>query len=112
LRRAAERARALHSRQLLPIATGEIAVALVMRLIMVGAVLAALSGALLVIRSLGMEAGLIALAGAGLFLAVVMAFTQYVRTAYYTCLYLWAAAREQAGETAPAPAPLAAALSA
>ena len=30
--------------------------------------------------------------------------------AYYTCLYLWAAEVEKAGESAPAPLPLAIAL--
>ncbi len=37
---------------------------------------------------------------------LMMALLMYVRTAFYTCLYLWAAAAETAGDTVPAPAPL------
>jgi len=47
---------------------------------------------------------------AGLFLAVVTAYTNFMRTAYYTCLYLWAVEREAAGEQAAVPRPLATAL--
>ncbi len=39
-------------------------------------------------------------------LLLTMTFAAYVRTAFYTCMYLWAAAIETVGETAPAPAPL------
>jgi hypothetical protein len=43
-----------------------------------------------------------------LLVLAVSVFTSYLNTAYYTCLYLWAAATEQATEPVPAPAPLAA----
>ncbi len=39
-------------------------------------------------------------------LAVMSAFTSYVRTAYYTCLVLWAKDVERMGASAQAPAPL------
>jgi len=46
-------------------------------------------------------------------LIVLEAITGFVRTAYYTCLYLWAAAMEAAATDAvPAPEPLAKALAA
>ena len=38
------------------------------------------------------------------------AFSTYVRMAYYTCLYLWAADVAAKGHDAPAPLPLAIAL--
>jgi hypothetical protein len=43
-------------------------------------------------------------------LLMLSAGAGYVRMAYYTCLYEWAAATEAAHEPVPAPAPLAAAL--
>jgi hypothetical protein len=43
-------------------------------------------------------------------LLVVMSFTSYLSTAFYTCLYVWAAATEQAQQPIAAPAPIAAAL--
>ena len=49
---------------------------------------------------------------AGLGLSLVMAYTNFVRTAYYTCLYLWAVERAVGEEAAAVPAPLAAALAA
>ncbi len=48
----------------------------------------------------------------GLWLALVMAYTNFVRTAYYTCLYLWAVERAAAAEMAAVPRPLAAAMAA
>ncbi|MBC7288743.1 MAG: zinc ribbon domain-containing protein, partial [Armatimonadetes bacterium] len=46
-------------------------------------------------------------------IVVATVITGFVRTAYYTCLYLWAAAMEALGtESVPAPAPLAKALAA
>jgi len=112
LKRAAQRARVLHTRQFLPIAVGEVAVSMVMGVITMVAVMAAVFGSIAIFRSLGVEAGILAVAGAAMFLAFVMAFTHYVRTAYYTCLYLWAVAREEVGEQAAVPAPLAEALAA
>jgi len=46
----------------------------------------------------------------GTMLALFAAFSTYVRMAYYTCLYLWAADVERNGQSAPAPLPLARAL--
>ena len=47
--------------------------------------------------------------GGGMFAAFV-AFATFIRMAYYTCLYLWAADVERQGQSAPAPLPLAIAL--
>jgi len=41
---------------------------------------------------------------------IVSILTAYLNTAYYTCLYLWAAATETAKSPVPAPAPLGVAL--
>ncbi len=46
----------------------------------------------------------------GTMLSLLAAFTTYIRMAYYTCLYLWAADVEKQGQSAPAPLPLAIAL--
>jgi hypothetical protein len=46
----------------------------------------------------------------GTMFAVFVAFSNFVRMAYYTCLYLYAADVEKHGATAPAPLPLAIAL--
>jgi hypothetical protein len=46
----------------------------------------------------------------GSMLSLLAAFTTYIRMAYYTCLYLWAADVEKQGQSAPAPLPLAIAL--
>jgi len=43
-------------------------------------------------------------------ISAAMVFTAYLRTAYYTCLYLWAAATEEAKQPVAAPEPLAAAV--
>ena len=48
--------------------------------------------------------------GGGTLFALFVAFSTYVRMAYYTCLYLWAADVDAKGQDAPAPLPLAIAL--
>lgn len=109
LKQAANRARDLHQRNLLGIAVGEVGVVVLTRILgLVGVILAAGLGYLVYAASAG--ALIPALVVGGLLLSVVMAFTTYVRTAYYTCLYLWAVATEQAGQPTAAPVPLAATL--
>ncbi|HEX5062758.1 MAG TPA: DUF6159 family protein, partial [Kofleriaceae bacterium] len=46
----------------------------------------------------------------GTMISLFVAFSTYIRMAYYTCLYLWAADVEKQGQSAPAPLPLAIAL--
>jgi hypothetical protein len=58
----------------------------------------------------GVTALVIAFVVGGTMLALFVAFSTYLRMAYYTCLYLWAADVEKAGQSAPAPLPLAIAL--
>jgi hypothetical protein len=87
---------------------GEIAVGVVAGIVgFVGFLIGALVAFGIYSAGLGM---ILPLLVGGLIVAVVFAFTQFVRTAYYTCLYEWAAAREQLGEAAAVPAPLAPAL--
>lgn len=43
----------------------------------------------------------------GTILCLYLAFSSYLRMAYYTCLYLWAADKVDKGPQAPAPLPLA-----
>jgi hypothetical protein len=58
----------------------------------------------------GLTAVIIGFTVCGSLLALFAAFANYVRMAYYTCLYLWAADVERQGQSAPAPLPLARAL--
>jgi hypothetical protein len=110
LRKAIERARQIHADNLLGIGVGEVGVIIVTRVISFGALVAVAGGAYFLFAS---GAGLAVVLGlAGIIIAVVAAFQSYIRTAYYTCLYLWAAAREKAEKPVAAPAPLAHALGA
>jgi len=109
LTKAANRARDLHARGLLGIAVGEIGVVLLSKVIgFIGALAAAGIGVWLFFA--GAIGPVLAIAAGALVLAVVMAFTSYIRTAYYTCLFLWAVETETAGEQAVVPRPIATAL--
>jgi len=109
--RAADRARALHRHNLLQIVVGELGLMLTARVI----------SFTVTIIGIGAAVGMFFLApvllplgiGIALLLFVLAsAFTAYVRTAFYTCLYLWAVAMETVSEDVPAPAPLQPALQA
>ena len=102
---ATSRGTRLHGQNLIQIVVGELGLLIAMRIISFVTMLIAvgfvvgfylLSPALLVV---GIVIG-------ALLLLLTMAFAAYVRTAFYTCLYLWAAAMETAGDRVPAPAPL------
>jgi len=110
LRQAISRATDLHRRNLVPILVGEIAVSLVTGVItFIGIVVAVIVGFLIYQATAG-AALYAAIAVAGIMFAMVLAFAMYVRTSYYTCLYIWAAETEAVGEKAMAPAPLAEAM--
>jgi Zn-finger nucleic acid-binding protein len=108
---ALERVRRIHSSSLLPIAVGEVGLKAVQGL------------ATLALTALVMAFGWLAwpfdpdtavrlafgVIACAILIGVPMSFA---RGAYYTCLYLWAAEREQKGEKACAPTPLATALAA
>ena len=102
---ATSRATRLHGSNVMQIVIGELGLLITTRIFT----------GLTVFIALGIAAGVYFLAPAlmivGLVVAAVMlllamTFAAYVRTAFYTCMYLWAAAIETVGETAPAPAPL------
>jgi hypothetical protein len=108
---AMRRVRALHRGNMLMVGIGEIGVRLVTNLI----------GLLWMLLIVGVVYGSFALIGGtaalvisfvvgGTLLALFAAFSTYLRMAYYTCLYLWAVDVERAGQSAPAPLPLAIAL--
>ena len=99
---------------LLMVAVGHIGVGFVAFLIslifiIVGFVLAALIFSLLSVVS-STVAFIAAAVVLGLALAIVMAASSYLSTAYYTSLFLWARNVEQDGQGAVPPAPLAAVL--
>lgn len=108
---AMRRVRALHRGNMLLIGIGEVGVRMVTNLI----------GILWMLLIFGVVYGSFAVVGGtpalvisfvvgGTLLALFAAFSTYLRMAYYTCLYLWAAEVERAGQSAPAPLPLAIAL--
>jgi hypothetical protein len=132
LRAAANRARDLHQRNLLGIAVGEVGVVVLTRIIaFVGMLIAfgvgfgayMLAGGGVAATAAAPPVNLprppvfvtgapvvVGAVVAGVILSLVMSFTTYVRTAYYTCLFLWAVATEEQGERVAAPAPLASTL--
>ncbi len=108
---AANRATKLHRHNIVQIVVGELGLMLAARVI---------SGVMTVV-GIGLAIGAffaapvllpVAIGVALLLFVLASAFVAYVRTAFYTCLYLWAVAMETVGETAPAPAPLQPALQA
>jgi hypothetical protein len=111
LGQAMKRVRALHKGNLLLIGIGEVGVrgitnliGFVWMLLTMGVIYATFA-----VFS-GTAAILIAVVVGGTLLALLSAFATYLRMAYYTCLYLWAAEVEAKGEQAQAPLPLAIAL--
>ncbi len=106
-----DRAKRLHGHNVLQIVVGELGLLIASRIF--GGLLITV-GVIVAVSSYFAASGLLPV---GIAFAVGMfvlgsAFTSYVRTAFYTCLYLWAVAMETVGETAPAPAPLRPALQA
>ncbi|MDQ3367693.1 MAG: DUF6159 family protein [Myxococcota bacterium] len=108
---AMRRVRALHKGHMLLIGLGEVGVrgvtgliGFVWFLLIFGVVY----GSFTVLG--GTPALVIAFVVGGGMLAMFVAFSTYLRMAYYTCLYLWAVDVERQGQEAPAPLPLAIAL--
>lgn len=108
---AMKRVRELHKGNLLLIGIGEVGVrgvtaliGFVWMLLIVGVVYGAFTA------FSGTTALVIVLLVGGTMLSLYVAFATYLRMAYYTCMYLWAAEVEKQGQAAPAPLPLAIAL--
>jgi len=102
---ATSRGTRLHGRNLIQIVVGELGLMLTTRVMsFIMAVIAIGIG--VGVYSLSPALSVIGIAIAAVLLIATMAFMAYVRTAFYTCLYLWAVAMETAGERVPAPAPL------
>ena len=109
---ALKRAYELFKHSVLDIVVAELGLLLFNRI--VGFVFALVAVSVLVVGvSMGpafMAVGIAAVVG---LLLITAALTSFIRTAYFTCLYLWAAAMEALGtEEVPAPEPLAKALAA
>jgi hypothetical protein len=108
---ALRRVRALHKGNLLLIGVGEVGVRAVTGLIGLVWFLLTFGVLYLDFTTLhGTAALVVAFVVGGGMLALFAAFATFVRMAYYTCLYLWAADVEKQGANAPAPLPLAIAL--
>jgi hypothetical protein len=102
---ASKRAMRLHKKSLIQLVVAEVGLTILQK---VGGFLLLLIGILPAVLLYFMAPPLLYL-GIGwavLMLVLMTTLLMYVRTAFYTCLYLWAAAAETAGDTVPAPAPL------
>lgn len=101
-----QRAGRLHARHLGDLLISWFGVGLVNRVIGTVAMVVAFGVALGLYALLGTAALPLAIGVVVLMVFAVSVLTAYLNTAYYTCLYLWAAATERAGAPVPAPAPL------
>jgi len=108
---AMRRVRQLHRGNMLLIGIGEIGVRMVTNLIGLVWFLLIFAVVYAAFALVGGTAGLaIAFVAGGTMLALFAAFSTFLRMAYYTCLYVWTVDVERAGQSAPAPLPLAIAL--
>jgi hypothetical protein len=99
---------------LLQLGVGYVGIAFISRLVGFITMLTALGLAFLIFITLAKASILAALILAGLVIVVTLALTtafqSYLKIAYYTCLFKWAADTEKLGSYAQAPAPLHAVL--
>ncbi len=107
---ASKRALKLHSQSIIQVVIAEVGLTVLQKILGAVLLLFAVVPAVLAYY-LAFPLFYVGLGWAILVLVVTMSLLMYVRTAFYTCLYLWAAAVEAAGEDVPAPAPLQKALS-
>jgi hypothetical protein len=108
---AMKRVRELHKGNMLLIGIGEIGVRGITSLIGILWMLLGFGALYLGVTAIGGTAGVVTgFSVFGIMLSLFIAFSTYVRMAYYTCLYLWAADVAAKGDQAPAPLPLAIAL--
>jgi hypothetical protein len=108
---AMRRVRELHKGNMMLIGIGEVGVRAVTGLIGLLWMLLAFGVLYVGFASIGGTAGaIVGISGFGILLSLFAAFSTYIRMAYYTCLYLWAADVAVKGHEAPAPLPLAIAL--
>lgn len=111
VRQALKRARQIHRDNLLLIGIGEVGVRLAANLVSF-LIMLLIFGIIYVSFTVlsGVAALVLAFLVGGTLLALTAALQVFVRMAYYTCLYLWAVEVETVGRSAPAPAPLQAAM--
>ena len=107
LKQAMKRAHALHKSHFSDLLIAEFGVRLVSQVIGFVAVFVAVGQGVLLVSLGGTALLIVGIVIGVIVISVAMVFTTYLRTAYYTCLYLWAAALEEATVPVPAPAPLA-----
>jgi Family of unknown function (DUF6159) len=109
--KAMKRVRALHKGHLLLIGVGEVGVRGITGLIGFFWFMACFGLEYLLLSNLhGVTAFIVGISVFGVMFAIYASFSTFLRMAYYTCLYLWAADVEAKGQSAPAPLPLAIAL--
>jgi hypothetical protein len=109
---AMRRVRDLHKGNLLLIGIGEVGVRLVTNLIaffVIFLIFGVIYASIAVLGG-GTAGVIVAFVLGGSMLAILAAFNIFLRMAYYTCLYVWAAEVEKVGQTAKARGPLGVAL--
>jgi len=109
---AMKRVRALHKGHLLLVGVGEVGVRGITNLIgfLWFSLLFVLEFYVIAKIFTGSTLFVVAVTVGGTMFSLFVAFSTYLRMAYYTCLYQWAVAVEKEGQSAPAPLPLAIAL--
>ena len=108
---ALRRVRSLHKNNLMLIGVGEVGIRLVTSLMGFVVMMLLFGIGYITFESIGGTVGLIlGILTIGTVLSLFIAFSTYLRMAYYTCLYLWASDVERNGPRAKAPLPLARAL--
>ncbi len=111
MREALKRVRQYHKDNVLLIGIGDVGVRFITGLIAFFVIILISFTVFFAISGIGGTAGVVVgITAGGTMLAMLFAFTNFVRMAYYTCLYLWAKDVATNGQEAPAPLPLARAL--
>ncbi len=110
---ASRRAMALHRGNVVQLVIGEIGLTVLQRIVGLVLVIVGIAPPVIAyaLGGIGMVFYL-SVSWAALVIVVTQALLMYVRAAFYTCVYLWAAAAEGTRGRVPAPAPLAKALQA
>lgn len=109
---AMKRVRALHKGHLMLIGVGEVGVRGITNLIgfVWFGLIYVIEAYVIAPMFTGWTAFTVGVTVGGTMFSLFVAFSTYLRMAYYTCLYQWASAVEKEGQNAPAPLPLAIAL--
>lgn len=105
-RQAVSRVKSLHRQSLVQIMVGEVGIEVLARLLAIAAVAIGLGPLMLMSTPASSVLFFVMIGWAIVVVMVASVLLWYVRTSFYTCVYLWAVATEEAGSAVPMPAPL------